>query len=121
MQLGFTTDPFLLNAFDSFICDKGVSRYPEEPCKLSFCHGNFSDSLADDLHITAPIKTTTMIVRAGHCSWFMARIHAVSSILQVIISEGSQASLSIVSFSFTDCLAMSLSISSDIFLSVTCA
>ena len=35
--------------------------------------------------------------------------------------ECSFSSLSAISFSFADCLAMSLSISSEIFLSVTCA
>lgn len=41
--------------------------------------------------------------------------------IQGVAAEWSFSSLSEVSFSFADCLAMSLSISSDILLSVTCA
>ena len=43
-------------------------RYSEEPCKFSLCHGYVSDSLADNLHIAAPIKITAMILRASHSS-----------------------------------------------------
>ena len=38
--------------------------YTEEPHKFTLCHGNLAFALADNLHITAPIKVTTMIVRA---------------------------------------------------------
>lgn len=96
-------------------------RYSEEPCKFSLCHGYLSVSLANDLHIAAPIKIATMILRASHCPLFIVRIHAVSSILQIDVSKSSKASLSIVSLSFADCLAISLSISFEILLSVTCA
>lgn len=67
--------------------------YPEEPRKFSLRHGNLAFSLADNLHIPAPIKVTAMIVRVGHYFWFIVRIHAVSSILQIDISESSQTSL----------------------------
>ena len=95
--------------------------YPEEPHKFTLCHGYLSVSFANDLHFAAPIKITTLIGSVCSYFWIVVYLHTVSSILQITISEGSQASLSEVSFSFADCLAMSLSISSDIFLSVTSA
>ena len=95
--------------------------YPEEPHKFTLCHGYLSVSLANDLHIATPIKIAAMIGSVCSYFWIVICLHAVSSILQVTIFEDSQASLSEVSFSFADCLAMSLSISSDIFLSVTWA
>ena len=94
---------------------------PRRISQVCLCHGNLAFALTDNLPIPAPIKVTAMIVRVGHCFGSIARIHAVSSILQVTISEDSQASLSAISFSFADCLAISLSISFEILLSVTCA
>ena len=94
---------------------------PEEPHKFTLCHSYLSVSFANDLHLAAPIKITTMIDSVCSYVWIVVCLHAVSSILQVTISEDSQASLSTISFSFSDCLAMSLSISSEILLSVTCA
>uniref|UniRef100_A0AB33JCI9 Uncharacterized protein n=2 Tax=unclassified Prevotella TaxID=2638335 RepID=A0AB33JCI9_9BACT len=41
-----------------------IPRFAEEPRKFSLSHGNLSVSFANDLHIAAPIKVTTMIVRA---------------------------------------------------------
>ena len=69
-------------------------RYTEEPRKFSLRHGNLAFTLVDNLHITPPIKVTAMIVRAIFALWIIACFHAVSSILQVAKSEGSQASLS---------------------------
>ena len=94
---------------------------PRRISQVCLCHGNLAFALTDNLPIPAPIKVTAMIVRASHCSLFIVRIHAVSSILQIDVSKSSKASLSIVSLSFADCLAISLSISSEILLSVTCA
>src|SRR3712207_4449583 len=95
--------------------------YPEEPHKFTFRHGYLSVSFTNDLYFAAPIKITTMIGSVCSYFWIVVCLHAVPSILQVTISESSQASLSSVPFTFANCLAISLSISSEIFLSVTCA
>ena len=95
--------------------------YIKEIYEFTLCHGYLSVSFANDLHFAAPIKITTLIGSVCSYFWIVVCLHAVSSILQVTISEDSQASLSIVSLSFADCLAISLSISSEILLSVTCA
>ena len=100
---------------------KFAPRYTEEPHKFTLRYSDFAISLKDNLHIAAPIKIAAMILRASHCSLFIVRIHTVSSILQIDVSKSSKASLSIVSLSFADCLAISLSISFEILLSVTCA
>ena len=39
-------------------------RHTEEPHKFSLRHGNLAFTLADNLHIIAPIKDNAMIVRA---------------------------------------------------------
>ena len=36
--------------------------YPEEPRKFALCHGNFSVSLADYMHIAAPFKAAALLV-----------------------------------------------------------
>ena len=37
-------------------------RYTEEPRKFALCHGNFSVSLADYMHIAAPFKAAALLV-----------------------------------------------------------
>ena len=96
-------------------------RHTEESRKFSLCHGYVSISFSDNLYIPAPIKVTAMIGSVCYCFCVIFCFYAVSSILQVDISKSSQASLSVVPLFITDCMAMSLSISSEIFLSVTCA
>ena len=50
--------------------------------------------VANDLHFAAPIKITTLIGSVCSYFWIVVCLHAVFSILQITISEGSQASLS---------------------------
>lgn len=69
--------------------------YPEELHKFTLCHGYLSVSFANDLHFAAPIKITTLIGRVCSYFWIVVCLHAVSSILQITISEGSQASLTL--------------------------
>ncbi len=68
--------------------------YSEESCEFALCHGNVSAALANYLHTATPIKITALIVYAYFSFGIIDCLHAVSSILQVTISEGSQASLS---------------------------
>ena len=104
---------------------KFTPRYTEEPYKFTLCHGYLSVSLANDLHIAAPIKIATMILRVSHCPLFIVRFHTVSSFLSFELTTNGIVFVFVFAFvvflSFALYLAISLSISSEIFLSVTCA
>lgn len=103
--------------------------YSEEPCKFALCHGYGSVSLVNNLHIIASIKVTALIGYACFSLCVITCIHAVSPFLSFGLTTNGIVLVFIVASKFTFAvllslalyLAMSLSISSEILLSVTCA
>ena len=68
--------------------------YPEELHKFALRYGNFAIPLAINLHSISPVEITALIGYAYFSFGIIDCLHAVSSILQITISEGSQVSIS---------------------------